>query len=74
MSDLLTRLAQRALGTAAPAVQPRLPSRFADAPGDAAPSLLREEAAEVEAFAPRIAPSPRPAPAAAHPSPAPVVR
>jgi hypothetical protein len=67
MSDLLTRLAQRALGTAAPAVQPRLPSRFADTPGDAS-LLLREE--EVEAIAPRAAPSPRPAPAA-HPSPAP---
>lgn len=68
MSDLLTRLAQRALGTAARAVQPRLPSRYADAPGDPAPSILSEEAAEAEPFAPRI-PSPRPAPAVAHPSP-----
>jgi hypothetical protein len=69
MSDLLTRLAQRALGTAAPAVQPRLPSRYAD-PGAAerGPSLLREESVETEASpfagASPAVPAPRRRPAA----------
>ncbi len=48
MSDLLTRLAQRALGVAAPALEPRLPSRYAGAsPGDE-PAFV-EESVETEA-------------------------
>jgi len=75
MSDLLTRLARRALGTAPPALHPRLPARFAGTPGDADSPLPREEWAETEA-APALA-SPRgaaaPAPAA-HRAEAPVLR
>jgi len=75
MSDLLTRLAERALGRAAPAVQPRLAPRFADP--FPAPSLLAEEAEEVDAVRPRpalaaraAAPHHPPGPAA-HPPAAP---
>lgn len=47
MSDLLTRLAERALGLGAPPVQPRLHSRFAEEPGAAPETAVVEEHAEV---------------------------
>ena len=59
MSDLLTRLAERALGRTAPTLEPRLPSRYADAPaaGDASSGFSE---LSVETEAPRVSPSPRP--------------
>ncbi|HST57098.1 MAG TPA: hypothetical protein VLK84_00330 [Longimicrobium sp.] len=48
MSDLLTRLAQRALGVAAPALEPRLPSRYAGASSDDEPAFV-EESVEIDA-------------------------
>lgn len=53
MSDLLTRLAERALGVAAPALEPRLPSRYAGASSDDEPAFT-EESVESEWPAPPI--------------------
>jgi hypothetical protein len=67
MSDLLTRLAQRALGAAPPAVQPRLPARYADAgAAEGEPSAFTEVSVEVDPAAPPTASfPPRPAAPAA---------
>lgn len=59
MSDLLTRLAERALGRAAPALEPRLPSRWADAPAQGDAPAFSELSIETEAPLP-----PRPVPRA----------
>jgi hypothetical protein len=48
MSDLLTRLAERALGVAPPALEPRLPSRYAgSSSADDEPAFV-EESVEIE--------------------------
>lgn len=72
MSDLLTRLAERALGVAAPALEPRLPSRYAGASAAADDDAFSEQSAEIDArpspSIPRRPPSP---PRIAEPSIAP---
>ena len=59
MSDLLTRLAERALGRAAPALEPRLPSRWADAPPRDDAAAFSEHSVETEAPPHRSAPRAR---------------
>jgi hypothetical protein len=70
MSDLLTRLAERALGRAAPPLEPRLPSRYADAPAGASDAFFSEVSAEVDAPSP-FSPAPRPPRAGPAAAPAP---